>query len=227
MPARRGWRVRGWPWQVDYVDRAADAVGEQHMRVGGSTAVVAPPSLRGLSHRLPTVGAMVEENPPSWDQTVVRAAIEATAGVPLIGPGLSGALRVVYDDVVARRQARVAETVEDIATGAGGPQNLAARLEESPQLDAMFGRAVEAAARTGLEAKRRLLARAVVAAACDDAKLDDSELMIDTLAQLDSSHVMALARMNDEPPIPTDAGEISWGMSAVWREQPAAIQPSW
>lgn len=170
------------------------------------------------------VVVMVEDAPPSWNQTVLRAGVEATAAVPLIGSGLSGALRVVYDDVVARRQARATETLEDIVAGVGDTQTLAARLEASPQLDAMFGRAVEAAARTGLEAKRRLLARAVAAAACDDARLDDSELMIDTLSQLDTAHVRALARLNDEPPISTDDGDISYGTSDVWREQPAAIQ---
>lgn len=109
---------------------------------------------------------MTGDSPPSWAETAKRATL---AAVPYVG----GSLQVVYEDVRARRAAMAGETISDIVS-ATGEELLVQRLAEDPVAEALFVNAVDAAVRTGLEAKRRLLARAVAEAVIDEARLDES-----------------------------------------------------
>ena len=131
-------------------------------------------------------------------ETVVKAAIKAAAVVPVVGPGLSAAAQVVYDDVRARRAAVAVETMSAIVGASGGETLLGARLAADPQLETTFVTAVDAAIRTGHEQKRRLLARAVADAVNDPAKVDEAQLMVDTLSQLDVPHIHTLRRLANE-----------------------------
>lgn len=66
------------------------------------------------------------------------------------------------------------------------------RLLEDPRLETILGEALEVAARSGFEAKRRLLGRAVSNALLDDAEVDPTALMVHALAQLEPVHIRAL-----------------------------------
>lgn len=83
------------------------------------------------------------------------------------------------------------------------------RLVEDPELDAALVAAVEAAGRTGLEEKRRLLARAVTRAVLDDARVDEATLVIGVLAQIDAPHVRCLEAVRRAEEEAEAAGEVS------------------
>jgi hypothetical protein len=138
---------------------------------------------------------MTSPEPPTVIETVVKAAIKGATAIPVVGSGLSAAAQVVYDDVCARRAAVAARTMSEIVTESGGEEQLGARLAADPQLETSFVAAVDAAIRTGHEQKRRLLVQAVASAVKDDAKVDEAQLLIETLAQLDVPHIRALAEL--------------------------------
>ena len=75
-------------------------------------------------------------------------------------PAVGGTLQVIYEDVRTRYVYRTARTVNQVAE-LTGVDHLEARLRDNPEVEALFVEAVEAASRTGLEAKRRLLAQTV------------------------------------------------------------------
>jgi hypothetical protein len=54
---------------------------------------------------------------------------------------------------------------------------------------------VEAATRTGIEAKRRLLARAAAAALQNDEKVDQASLIVSVMSRLEPVHIRALGRL--------------------------------
>jgi hypothetical protein len=70
----------------------------------------------------------------------------------------------------------------------------AARLSSPPEFEALVVNTLDSAARTGYEAKRRLLAKVVINAALDDARVDESSLMAQA-RDLDAPHVRALVRI--------------------------------
>jgi hypothetical protein len=76
-----------------------------------------------------------------------------------------------------------------------GLDALKARLAESSELEALIGNALETATRTDYAAKRRLLARVVINAALDDAKIDESQLIEMALRDLEAVHIRALQRI--------------------------------
>ena len=162
--------------------------------------------------------------PPTWGDTAGRAAAKSIAAVPLVG----ATLQVIVEDVLARRRAAAGATV-DMIIETVGEDALAERVATDPVTEALFVNAVEAALRTGMQSKRRLLARAVADAVIDEAVLDESVLLADVLAELDVPHVRALKRMADEwrviESLP-DAAERTgdWGMSAVWKTLPEPLQ---
>lgn len=157
-------------------------------------------------------GQAPRQDVPTIQDTLVRATI---AAIPYVG----GPLEIVYSDTRARRAAKADQLMSDLLATTG-EELLLRRLAENQYVEALFVNAVDAALRTGIDAKRRLLVRAVSAAVLDDAKLDESQLVTDALAQLDVPHVLALARLADEwdenQRHPTDAAR--WGTSELWRQ---------
>jgi hypothetical protein len=90
--------------------------------------------------------------------------------------------------------ARQWQTIQEIADNVG-EDRLAARLKDHPEHQALFANGVEVATRTGLEAKRRLLAKVVSAAILSDAALDGAQLRVEALRDLDVPQIQALERV--------------------------------
>lgn len=124
--------------------------------------------------------------PEVWD-TLARVGLSL---VPVVG----GAALVVYDDVRVRIAARTARTLDEIVE-ATGVEKLSDRLASDPELEAVFAQGLDAATRTGYEAKRRLLSRVISAAVLDDAKVDEALLVVLALRELDAPHLRVLERM--------------------------------
>jgi hypothetical protein len=123
-------------------------------------------------------------NPRPVGVVIVSGALSA---IPTVG----GPLQTMFDAFIERRRHRVELTAREIAE-AVGEDRMTSRVLEDPRLETMLGEALEAAARSGFEAKRRLLARAVGQAILDDAVVDPATLMVHALAQLETVHVRAL-----------------------------------
>lgn len=149
---------------------------------------------------------------------MVRVAL---AAIPSVG----GPMEIIYSHVRARQASKAEEVMAEIA-GATGADRLLERISEDPYVEALFVNAMNAALRTGLDAKRRLLARAVSAAVLDDAKLEESQLIADVLEQLDVPHAIALARLADEweEAQRGDPEAVTWGTSEVWSNVLAPVR---
>ena len=134
-------------------------------------------------------------------------------------------MEVLFDQVRARRAAAGGKTIASIIEITGQPA-LEQRLERDPAVEAVFVTAVDAAVRSGLEAKRRLLARAVADAVMDEAKLDESYVLTSILAELDVPHVRTLKALGDEWAVAqeTPVEGVSWGISKVWASTPSPIR---
>lgn len=145
--------------------------------------------------------AELGEEAPSHSQTALRAVIAALPST------ISGPLRVVYEDSAARRAQRGAEVLEDLAREAE-PEAIEAALSSDPVLDAAFIAAVEAAANTGLEGKRRLLAAVLLEAIHDTARIDDAALRVEMLRQLDAPHVRCLQALAQAEQEAVALGEV-------------------
>lgn len=129
------------------------------------------------------------------DVDEVRPSSEVAADVAsALMPPWFQALKIVADQWWVRHQARTNDMLREIAEGTGVEQ-LASALERDPVVESMLLDGVEAASRTGLHAKRRLLARVITEAVLDDAKVDESLLYVQTLRELDAIHLRALERL--------------------------------
>lgn len=114
-------------------------------------------------------------------------------------PTLGGPIQTLFDELYAGRRSRMESTAREIAE-AVGQDRMVSRLLEDPRLEVLMGEALEAAARTGFEAKRLLLGRAVASALLgdDEAVVDTSELIVTTLAQLEPMHIRALIQLEKQ-----------------------------
>lgn len=154
-------------------------------------------------------------DPPDFFQTVVRA------GIALI-PGVGGAVQVIYEDVLANIAHRQWQTIQDIAAEVGDDR-LGQSLKADPVRQALFVNGVEVATRTGMEAKRRLLAKVISAAMLDDDKVDGAQLRVEALRDLDVPQIRALEqlrRFSDQHP----GDAYSPGVQAIYRALPAPIR---
>jgi hypothetical protein len=153
--------------------------------------------------------------PPDFLQTTARAGL---ALIPVIG----GALQVIYEDVRANLEARHWQTIQEIADDVG-EDRLAARLKD-PEHQALFANGVEVATRTGLENKRRLLAKVVSAAVLNDAKLDGAQLRVEALRDLDAPQIRALERLQRLLNEHTEKNEAYYAaVHEVWASEPDPI----
>ena len=159
---------------------------------------------------------MVDEDTPRWVDTLIRAGASA---VPLVG----GPLEVLLSDVRERRAAKVRALVSDIERMAG-EESFLQRVSSDPRLEGLFVDAVEAAVRTSIEAKRKLLARAVADASVDPTDIDHSELVVGALRELDVQHVHALAALASEWDRMQQETGVTLGTSQVWPTLPEPIR---
>jgi hypothetical protein len=155
------------------------------------------------------------DDAPSVSSTVIRAVI---AAVPYVG----GPFEVIVSDWRARQAAKAEQTIADVLAVTGEDQ-LRARLGSVAEVEAVFVEGVQAAIKTGVEAKRRLLAKAVANAVVDDARIDESWLIADVLSQLDVPHIRALDRLLREWERGPEPGDRA-GWSGVWRNLPEPIK---
>lgn len=128
---------------------------------------------------------LVRMNQPRHVGVVIVSG--ALSAIPTVG----GPLQTMFDAFIERRRYRVELTAREIAE-AVGEDRMTNRVLEDPRLETLLGEALEAAARSGFEAKRRLLGRTVSQALLDDAGVDPATLMVHALAQLEPVHVRAL-----------------------------------
>ena len=142
-----------------------------------------------------------DKPPPSVPDILARALVAAS-------PKFAGSLAILYDGFRARWSARVSQ-VSDEVTAVMPPEKLSRRLEAQPALDAAFAAALEAAGRTGLEAKRRLLGRVIARAVLDDARVDEATLLVGVLSQIDAPHVRCLEAIHRAEEEAEAAGEIA------------------
>ena len=130
---------------------------------------------------------MTTDAPPEWWDSSVRIGLSL---VPVIG----GGLQVMYEDTRSHLGARAARTMQEIAEETGF-ERLKERLASDPEVEALFVRGLDAATRTGYEAKRRLLGKVISAAVLDDAKVDEALLYVLALQSLEAPHIRALEAM--------------------------------
>ena len=139
-----------------------------------------------------------DEEFPTTRDTAVRAVVEAgMAAVPWYVEVIAAPMRVIMEDTQRRRAARLEMSMVEVADGVRGLDALAVALTDTEN-DVQFVQAMEAAVRSGDEAKRRLLVKAVVNSINDDARFDESQMTIDALAELNTMHVRALALLDEE-----------------------------
>lgn len=171
---------------------------------------------------------MTEDDIRPWGETFVRAGAKA---VPYFGDSIL----MVLDQVIVRRRASALEVMGGIVRRVGGQEKLAARLA-SPEIESLFMEGLESAMRTGVAAKRRLLALVIANAVLDDAKVDASQLYVMALRDLEAPHIRALARLARtvqelQPQLPSDLTERPPFVEAanervrkIWNAEPAPIQ---
>lgn len=128
----------------------------------------------------------MSDAPKHWE-TIVKAA---AVSMPMVGK----ALGVIWDDSRARRLSKLEKTMQEIASQTG-IEALAERLETDPVIEALFADAMDTVMRTGLESKRRLLAKVVAQAVQDDSKIEEAALIGQALRDLDAPHIRALERI--------------------------------
>jgi hypothetical protein len=148
---------------------------------------------------------------------VVSAAISA---LPTVG----GPMQTIFDAIEERQRFRAESTTREIFEIAG-EDIVVQRSQEDPELQALLGNTIEAAMRTGMEAKRKLLARAAAAAFQNDERIDPATLIVSALSQLEPVHIRALARLakveqgaamkaaSDSEPVPVRAALIQTGVA--------------
>lgn len=117
----------------------------------------------------------------------------AASAIPHVG----GPAEIVYSGYRDRAAGRGFEFLESVAERFQDPAELDVRLAASDPLDAIFGRALRAAIESGLADKRIALGRVVAAALEDEAVVDRSGMLVDTLAQVEAPHIKALVSVRE------------------------------
>lgn len=110
--------------------------------------------------------------------------------IPNIGP----AAQILFDALDERSRYNAQQAADEFARGVD-PETVAQRMSENPALETVLAQAFSAATGSGLQAKRKLLARAAAAAFLDDARVDSATLTVFALSQLEPVHIKALAQL--------------------------------
>jgi len=131
-------------------------------------------------------------NAPSPAETAVKVALDL---IPFVG----GALSTIVEDHLERRRLRVRLTVEDAVDRLGGDETkLLDRLKADEDFADLFLEAVNAAAGTSLDAKRRAFAQALADGTQEaEGELDEVRLLIRVIDDLDLIHLRTMKRIDD------------------------------
>jgi len=130
-----------------------------------------------------------EDQPP----TLAPSTLERALRLPLAALPFGGVALELLDLAQEQYNSAIAQTVGEI-TAATGAELLIQKIRDDPEVRAIVIEALSAAARTGLEAKRRALSKIVSAAILDDARVDETQLLVMALRDLEGPHVRALTR---------------------------------
>ncbi len=125
---------------------------------------------------------------PSWPETIVKAGL---AAIPVVG----GSLSILVANVAARRRERVTELGMSAVAEAGSPQRLAEAAQGDERIADMLVSAAFAASETAVEEKRRAMGRVVGQAARDDARIDESQVLLRALLDLDGPEFRLLGQI--------------------------------
>lgn len=148
------------------------------------------------------IGSMTKDSEvPTRRDILLRSAIAAS-------PKLAGSLDILYEGFRARHLARTQEVL-DAAVNAAGLPLLESRLEDSEELEVLFARALEAGANSALPRKRALLGKVIAQAASDQARIDDTSLIVGVLVQIDAAHVRCLTAIKLAEDQAEAAGEVT------------------
>ena len=129
---------------------------------------------------------------PSPPNAELRLVLRSLPGKP--GPALA-------QDLIDRNDRQVGRAIEMLETAAEAldqsVEDMIHRVSNDERLSDMLHQALQAAAASGLETKRRALGRALSEGvlAKDDAKIDPHELVIRALAHVEAPHVRLLSQM--------------------------------
>jgi len=143
---------------------------------------------------------------------------EASIGIELSVGGGPVPASAKLSASLKRGWASRGQEVLTVVTESVGVEELRHRLDANPELETLLARAINAAAGSALENKRRLLARIVQDAVLDDAVVDESTVILDVLEQVDAIHIRcleAIARAEQES---KDAGD--WEFAVERAEKP-------
>jgi hypothetical protein len=128
-------------------------------------------------------------------ETAVKVAL---GWIPVVGSTMATA----YADTVARRRQNAAKTGSALLERyPGTPEEVLDRISEDERLGILFGRSVEAAMRTSLEAKVMALGYLLAdfASSQTDDEADGLELLLMALDDLEWPHIRALKTLADFP----------------------------
>ena len=127
-------------------------------------------------------------------------------------PGYGSLFATYIQDRRDRELKRAAE-FQDAAIQAAGlrPEDFLRQVADNERLSELFWFAMDAATRTTIEEKRRTLGRLFSSGIIDDAKIDEMEIFLRTLAALEAPElrVLRLATLFGEPPTPFVADRLS------------------
>ncbi|WP_285550263.1 hypothetical protein [Actinoplanes regularis] len=162
-----------------------------------------------MNEMVKSASRAVTETAAAVVQTAVTAALAAELG-PLAVPAGAAAGAVVKEvpllgQLLADRRRSATDVVERAIAYAGcTPEEFVNVLAADPEHRYLLRRAIQAASDSVSEEKRRILAAALAAGAIatDDAVVDESVLVIDAVAQIESVHLRVLVLLATEPDDP-------------------------
>ena len=139
------------------------------------------------------------EEPRSIIAVIISAALSA---IPAVG----GPLQTFFDYADEQQRYRVQSTAREICDLVG-EEVLLGRVQENAELETLLTQALDAASRTGWEAKRKLLAKAVAHAFLNDEAVDPGVLIVSALKVLEPVHARALVRLAHASDLSRQSGD--------------------
>ncbi|MDQ0375975.1 hypothetical protein [Cellulomonas humilata] len=159
----------------------------------------------------------VGEVPEPWSATLARAGLNL---IPIVGGSIDVLAARVNEGMVYKRRQLYADVLRRVQV-----EELVAALDRDPVLEAVWSQAVLACVRTGVTAKRRLLAKVISQAVLDDALVEQTQLVVDALEHLDAPHLRALERFRRFiDSIEPQTMQVKTRARELWHGEPVPIR---
>lgn len=146
---------------------------------------------------------MTDSEPESivlWDPSPEEDLVLSVL-IPHFGPALAQYRR----DVKSRRVNHLAEQIEKYLSSSHlSLDEFLVRVRDEPRLTDLLEEAVQVAASSGLESKRVAMGKVLIAAATDDARIDEAQVLLNTLSQVEAAHIRVLDAVSYQVPLETD-----------------------